>query len=1588
MTSDVRNLTSLNNTQNPVGNHRSIAASELETISSLDVSSSSLVSSSEDQILTYQKELEDWLLKAVVHTFSKLSSSHRSFESIVTKAVGLPTSLACALSYYLPKDYKDLLTESKLDKVCLDHYQELLLLLSSSSTTVLDTSTIINLNIQHDLFKDDCENIKRIVNFIQRLNKSLDNFTSLLASITHLLNQYPNRSIDERIGFKQHNDLYLVINVYQLISKIANTTTSGIQRSSVSSVSSTTVTTTTPVSLTSANTIHSDTLQSNYTSRVQNGVLRDLVRTSAVVAKPARPAHPSNQPIPVVNQSTVDQLVSSSTSSFIHSKDMSNCDNNTPTTTNNNSQISDENIHSTSTTKIANNLIGDNEENQKLKNITNDKTNDLLTDIARAAYNRSSSTPCKEFSNNTSDINKSGQVQPLHQQNKSSTNGHYYLTPVSHDDNSAIDLPASQVMTSNDATAITTDTNDVSQPFTRNSLYATFNKRPTPCLSTKLPSIGSLSQPNNPMKRMGAKSPRMNSTGDINLTQVTLPSLRSEFEKRKRSLSSVNPADVSEISKIEKALPLGTTTWKAAGTARSQTRKTNEADNTGENGISSTSTKPEQENNTTPGRAAALRLSLDQRRRAIEVSRQRERLASTKAAANRNNAAFVKLLQEQFHQRRDVPAGESKLPSDKTSKTETTPTVSPTKSNGPENLASACVDAECMHVATDNQEITASVSQVGQATDMDEDFSMLSSSTVPNSNEPLQDNSVFMETSTTVAALDDNAYEPSESVASSPKSPKSCREENQMYDSPTLPVKHSKHHDTGPMNNHHSTQNYQDIDQRSSVSCQRSNSDESDYLPSNMSAPHIVSPHPSSWHQSLPYQRKPDTKRPKSRYSERESTPQPESFAADAHNHHIHQYPHTHKSSKYRGYADKTYPGHFTPSVAYNDRGFVSVDPFHGTQSPRFRRHHINHKTCHCDTSLHNSTCEQPIPHRHTSQRHYRRHNPANQLIQSGSYCDCSSGEASSETDDESNCTCDDHSYPHVNRMAYSGRFSHRSLSRLSKPHSKNRYRSNVRKSTEYGYDYEEEEGRIHSPAGSYASLRGINSRAAKLDMNAMGNNNNNNNIHSTASGVDPATLDQINRNMSDLRSGFERLSMQQQVLLASSSATTAAALVASSFQQQHQQQQQQQEPFPPANSLSQTQGLSTSISNISTTRATWSDRPILRELSVQRNPAVVTNGCNEAVQTILDEGDTDNVVISSDPRMQRTKDRLEARRATERAMVAEQLEALRTTGRKEKEAADRAQYERKLNEKERREAVLQAHLSKKEAAMSSGYRNNNNNNPYPVRSGSSALSKSEVNLSTTTPKHSASKKPSTAPKRDRNAPVAASLDAFPSSKPNSRVNSAKSKAPPPVTTRGSGDGEAGDLIMVILPLLLLLLTSTTGATRTPLPSGISLSSLHRLGASESPSSGPGVPVQCLNQPRLFVKPKAKSNRTVVVNAISHCCLAGTVNEPTKQLALKELAATEGTHFMILFRDSRCQYRAVYSFDLESEELKIICGNGPKRITHEMVNRFFKYNSGAKQFTEITSTKHLSPVVDAVTIHDALWIKSGGAHTLLPSHCS
>ena len=41
--------------------------------------------------------------------------------------------------------------------------------------------------------------------------------------------------------------------------------------------------------------------------------------------------------------------------------------------------------------------------------------------------------------------------------------------------------------------------------------------------------------------------------------------------------------------------------------------------------------------------------------------------------------------------------------------------------------------------------------------------------------------------------------------------------------------------------------------------------------------------------------------------------------------------------------------------------------------------------------------------------------------------------------------------------------------------------------------------------------------------------------------------------------------------------------------------------------------------------------------------------------------------------------------------------------------------------------------------------------------------------------------------------------------------------------------------------------------------------------------------------PKLYVKPSTKSNKTIINNAISHCCLAGSVNTTMKNKVLEVL---------------------------------------------------------------------------------------------------
>ncbi|XP_051972499.1 calmodulin-regulated spectrin-associated protein 1-B-like isoform X1 [Xyrauchen texanus] len=124
--------------------------------------------------------------------------------------------------------------------------------------------------------------------------------------------------------------------------------------------------------------------------------------------------------------------------------------------------------------------------------------------------------------------------------------------------------------------------------------------------------------------------------------------------------------------------------------------------------------------------------------------------------------------------------------------------------------------------------------------------------------------------------------------------------------------------------------------------------------------------------------------------------------------------------------------------------------------------------------------------------------------------------------------------------------------------------------------------------------------------------------------------------------------------------------------------------------------------------------------------------------------------------------------------------------------------------------------------------------------------------------------------------------------------------------------------------------------------------------------------------PKLFKEPSAKSNKPIIHNALSHCCLAGKVNEPQKNSILEELEKCESNHLMILFRDSGCQFRALYSYFPDTEEIHKLTGTGPKTINKKMIDKLYKYSSDRKQFTVIPA-KTVSVSVDALTIHNHLW---------------
>ncbi|KPU76425.1 uncharacterized protein Dana_GF11779, isoform T [Drosophila ananassae] len=136
-----------------------------------------------------------------------------------------------------------------------------------------------------------------------------------------------------------------------------------------------------------------------------------------------------------------------------------------------------------------------------------------------------------------------------------------------------------------------------------------------------------------------------------------------------------------------------------------------------------------------------------------------------------------------------------------------------------------------------------------------------------------------------------------------------------------------------------------------------------------------------------------------------------------------------------------------------------------------------------------------------------------------------------------------------------------------------------------------------------------------------------------------------------------------------------------------------------------------------------------------------------------------------------------------------------------------------------------------------------------------------------------------------------------------------------------------------------------------------------------------------LTGPKLYKQPAAKSNRGIILNAVEYCVFPGVVNREAKQKVLEKIARSEAKHFLVLFRDAGCQFRALYSYVPETDQVTKLYGTGPSQVDEVMFDKFFKYNSGGKCFSQV-HTKHLTVTIDAFTIHNSLW---QGKRVQLPS---
>ena len=193
-------------------------------------------------------------------------------------------------------------------------------------------------------------------------------------------------------------------------------------------------------------------------------------------------------------------------------------------------------------------------------------------------------------------------------------------------------------------------------------------------------------------------------------------------------------------------------------------------------------------------------------------------------------------------------------------------------------------------------------------------------------------------------------------------------------------------------------------------------------------------------------------------------------------------------------------------------------------------------------------------------------------------------------------------------------------------------------------------------------------------------------------------------------------------------------------------------------------------------------------------------------------------------------------------------------------------------------------------------------------------------------------------------------------------------------------------------PLSFIRMAELRANKTLPQPPRIDSRTLPR--SSTRSTTDHAIPLIPVSEPRYpLAKPlSGKSNKQTIINALTQVILAGRVNDRAREQVCDEIERNvdKVKHFIILFRDSRLQFRGIYTYaPITGSDSPIrierLYGHGPREITESMVENFYKYNNGSKRFSQVPM-KSFSVQCDAITILNSYWIQHSAAAKRTTTH--